>query len=328
MKILKQPVAPGLKVTVLDYLTIFFPGVLMLLACTVAGVYASYGTAGFGLGLFCFFIWAALIIAIGITPIDVNTYLVVQRFSAYRTVMYRGLGWVNPIFDRIRGEPGTLRVKGYRLFEDDAERSEVDFRDASATCYITAFYGIGHADDISSEKWAELTDAVRKYTYGYENPRKRAEAVLDGKLRPLLEAKTLEEAQRDKSVVCKQAASEASMMLEDIGLYQPQEGALIIEDIDLPDAVIALRELVLEGEKQADAETLRLQGPARAVIAARDLLNAGPDGDKMTLRETIAWLQTQQGLETIRNAGSNITFVGKDIPGLLNILNVGKGGTS
>ena len=212
----------------------------------------------------------------------------------------------------------------HKLFRDEDTLAAMDFTDGvTAPVSIKAAYGVGDPEDIEGGYWDKVTESVRLYTYRYTDPKERIDALIDGALRPRLQSLTSDEAQKNTDRECAAAANAVSNALEKIGVYLSDEEALIVEDIGLPEEVIAIRQQELKGKKDAIAEQARLAAPAHAILAVRDALRAG--GLERTDAEIVQMLMTQQGLEAIRGTGANVTLVGKDVGGLLNLIGVGKG---
>ena len=325
-KKINSELSPGLQVTLLDVLTLLISGgaifSLTLGLLTLA--------IGFGYALIVAFVililWTAMLIARGMTVTSKMGYVVVERFGHFRTVLYRGIGWINPFFDHIRVSNGSLKVQQRPLFRDEDTKAAMDFTDGvTAPVAIVASYGVGHPEDIEDERWNLVTEDVRKYTYQYAKPEERIDVLLDGALRPRLQSLSSDAAQTQTEAECEEAAIAVGDALAEIGVYLPVKGALVVSDIDLPEDVIRIREEELKGKKDAIAEQARLAAPANAILAVRDALKAG--GLSRTDDQVVDMLMTQQGLEAIAKSGSNVSLYGFDVAAILKSLGIaGKGG--
>lgn len=324
IKKINETLSPGIRVTTLDWLTLAIPsGVLVVTGCFI-GYELSSVSAALNCALSLPIIWATMLICTGMKITGKKGYLVIERFGQFRTVLFRGIGWINPLFDKIRIKDGSLKIHQLRLYQDEEKRAKLDFTDGvTAVVSIMASYGVGSAQDFEAQDWDKVSADVVKYTYKYTNPEKRIDALLDNAVRPLLQSMTSDAAQKDTSAECDNAAKAVETPLAEIGVYLPEERALVIEDIDIPDSVIEIREKAKRGEAEALAEQSRLRAPVRTIIAVREELKTA--GVNLSDKEVIDMLLTQQGLETIRNTGANVTLVGKDVGGLLNLIGVGKG---
>lgn len=312
----------GLKFTILDWITFGFPGLVLLIGTAAVGIYFDAGVIGsILLGLSLAILWASIVFAFGYVSISKRQYAVYERFGKVRLVLFEGIGWVNPLFDRLNGSVGSLAMKEIRLYTDEPGRAEMDFTDASAPVHVKSAYSVGRPEDADANNWEALRDAVIAFTYTYSNPESRIETILDGELRPRLQAMSIDDAQHSNDEACMAAALAAADTLSTFGVYQPAQSPIVVEDIDLPESVVALRQQVLEGEKEAERDALQLQGPARAIVAVREALTDA--GVSMSDEDIVKFLLTQQGLDTISKTGANITLVSPDVEGLLKTLGVG-----
>ncbi len=316
----KSSFAWGLKFTALDVLTLALPGLMLFLGAVWSGTALAGFFTGFFLGLSVFVFWTAMLFALGFISVSKRKYAVYERFGKVRLVLFEGIGWVNPLFDRLKAE-GTMSLQEVKLYQDEPGRAEMDFPDGSAPVHVKGAYSVGRLEDIEADRWPILEQAVIKYTYVYSDPVARIETILDGELRPRLQKLRMDEAQSNGEGVCEAAAAAAASKLAVFGVYQPPHSAIIVEDIDLPDSLIAAREEVQKGEKEAEAEAFRLQGPARAILAVREALNTA--GFNMSDAEIAQYLLTQQGLETIGKTGANVTLVAQDVQNILKTLGIG-----
>jgi hypothetical protein len=320
-KEISKRLSPGIKFTGLDWLTLIVPGLLPFALGLAIGYGLSDWTAAWGFGFFCFMIWAGVFISIGIFGVEPMTAVALKRLNKSWTVVFNGIGWKNRFLDSVLGETVTLKLQSTKLFEDDPERAEIDFTDGSSPVSIIAYFTVGHPDDVHDEKWSALTKDVLKYLLAALGPRKRLDSVVDRYLRPKLQELSIDEANVKKGDFAEHTADKAAPSLAEIGLYLPANDAIIVEDIALPPEIKEQRLKVLEAEKEAIAEEIRLGGPAKGLIRTRDLLrDAGfvlPDSD------ILDWARTQIGLEALGKTGSNITFIADSIPGVNKMITVG-----
>lgn len=280
--------------------------------------------AEWGMPVLLVCVWTAILFALGVTIVNKQGYLVIERFGKFQAVKYNGIRWINPFFSQIK-EEGSLRVHTFKLYTDDG--AEIDFAcGGTAKVHAKASYMVGNPDDVRNEDWSAVTLQIIAWTYLYKDSVGRVSDVYDSALRPLVQALSIDEASTAQGdVACKTAVDVVTPLLAEIGAFRPAEKALILEDIELPDAVIEARQQELVAKGKAAADALIMQGPADGVLAVQAALKA--KGCNMTVPQIIEWQLTSRGLDVIRDAKANVTFVASDVEGILRTLNVGgKGG--
>ena len=282
-------------------------------------VFSAFGLWGIGLGLA--FAWIGFCIFQGTIILEQQQYAVIERLGKYQTVYFRGWKVLVIGVDKIRGEIGDMRAKEYQLYADE-RKTELDFADgASAPVVVKIWYRLGKPEDavVESENWKELTEAVKLWVYKYEKPEDRVYALVDGALRPRLQALNIDDASTSKGRgnIAEETMKIVEPGLAEIGAYVPSDkGRLVIEDIELPQSVIDLRQKKLEGEKLAAEQEAEAAGYWRPVQAVQVGLDTSLDK---------AWgiYRTLRALKTLEKIQPGITLVGKGLDGILGNINLG-----
>ncbi|CAN5703099.1 hypothetical protein BH11PAT2_BH11PAT2_05680 [soil metagenome] len=312
-----KPMDPteSLKIDLLSW------GIPSLVLSSIGAWIGSLLGVGIGTFIFLLVIWSAGFWAAGFMVVPEAWYVVIERFGHFHSVKFPGWRWKNPFFDYERSRD-CMSARPFQLYAEGDEKAVIDFIDGSAPITAMSWYSIGNPVDVASENWDEVTAQIALWTYRYINPRKRASSIFDGALRPKLQALTIDQAQVGGDTTAEEAVAEAKPTLAGLGAYPTTSGkALIIDDIKLPPEVIAQRQRKLAGEKAADEETLKAQGPARAanaIVAAARLA-----GNRITYKDALAQVMQQMAYDTLRNTGANITLVGQDLPGVTKMINIG-----
>ncbi|MDB5245018.1 MAG: hypothetical protein JWN90_123, partial [Parcubacteria group bacterium] len=305
-----RPMDPSesLKIDVLSW------GVPGLVLSVIGAVIGSQFGLGIGTAIMLLLIWSAGFWAAGFMVVTEAWFVVIERFGQFHSVKFPGWRWKNPFFDyeRLRD---CMSARPFELYKAGDKKAVIDFLDASAPITALSWYSIGNPVDVANKDWDLVTPQIALWTYRYIDPRKRAASIFDGSLRPKLQALTIDQAQVGGDAAAEAAVAEARPSLAGFGAYPTMSGkALIIDDINLPPEVVAQRQRKLAGEKAADEETAKFQGPARAanaiVTAAKAL------GHTVTYKEAMAQVLQQMAFDTLRNTGANVTLVGQDLPGV------------
>ena len=284
-------------------------------------VFSAFGLWGIGLGLA--FAWIGFCIFQGTIILEQQQDVVIERLGKYQTVYFRGWNIRVIGVDKIRGGIRDMRGKEYLLYADE-RKTDIDFADgASAPVVVRFWYRIGKPEDaiLGSENWEKLTEAVKLWVYKYEKPEDRVYALVDGALRPRLQALSIDDASKGRDSIAKETVDDAlKREMAEIGAYIPSDqGRLIIEDIELPQSVIDLRQKKLEGEKLASEQEAEAAGYWRAIKAVRDNLRVSVDKARKIY-------ETQRGLDTLEKIQPRMTLVGKGLRGLIGTINLGEKG--
>lgn len=276
------------------------------------GVFAG----AWGIGLGSAFGWLGSCIFWGSMIIKQQEFVVIERLGRFKTVYFRGWHVRVVGVDSIR-DSGDLRAKRLELYAD-VKAPDMDFADASAGVDASIWYQIGNPEDIAKGNWEEVAEAVKAWVYTYQKPEGRIYNLVDGELRPLFQAKNIDQASTDRNGIADMVMNAIEGEMHKLGAYSPTDGKrLTIEDIELPPEVIGLREMALEGKKRAEEAENEAGGYWKAISIIRDKLG-------ITTQEARSIYETQRGLDTLREVKPTLTLVGKDLGGVLGTINLGK----
>lgn len=287
---------------------------LPAIASLGVGTFSGFWGAGFGLA----FVWLGFCIHQGMIIVKQQEFVVIERLGKFLTVYFRG--WHVRIIgvDRIRAND-SLRAKRLQLYEDE-KAAEIDFKDASAEIDASIWYQIGNPADIlqatKNGNWDNVANSVKAWVYTYEKPEERIDNLADGGLRPLFQQKSIDQASEERDGIADKVMNDIAQEMAKFGAYPPSDGKrLVIEDIKLPDEVVRLRELVLEGQKRAEESEKEAAGYWKAIKAIQDNLN-------VTVEEARKIYETQRGLNVLEKTKPAMTLVAKDLTGVLINLGV------
>lgn len=278
------------------------------------------------------FLWSALYVIWGFRIRGEKTWQTIERFGTFYRIIHDGprLLCLPGLIDKVR-EEGVLQYGEIPLYSDaDEKDNELDFADASAPVNAKIWGRVGRHDEIKDEKTlVEINEDIYRWTYATEQgqQKKRVEEVMDDVTRPILQGLKLDDANKQKREVAKKIIDDEDgnlkKSLAQIGFYlNPHEG-LVISDIAIPPSVKKLREQVLEGEKDAERAARRGEGYAMAIKKVIEIAKKDGGGD-ITWEQARKIYETQRGLETLKETGANITFISRDVKGVL--ANIGIGG--
>ncbi|MHB1770046.1 MAG: SPFH domain-containing protein [Minisyncoccota bacterium] len=290
-------------------------------AAVAIAICSAFGFWGIGLGLA--FVWLGFCIFQGTILLAQQQYAVIERLGTYRTVYFRGWNIRVIGVDKIHGEIGDMRAKEYQLYADES-KTTIDFTDGSAPVVVKIWYRLGEPEDaeVGNENWKKLTEAIKLWVYTYEKPEDRVYALVDGALRPLLQAESIDTASKKRGSIAEDTMEAVEPELAKIGAYVPSDQKrLVIEDIDLPQSVIDLRQKKLEGEKLASEQEAEAAGYWKAIKAVQVNLDV-PVEDARRIYET------QRGLDALEKTKPKLTLIGKDLRGILGTINLGEEGDS
>lgn len=282
----------------------------------------QFVNAPIGVSFFLVCAWILAYIGPGIRVIPQQCWVVYERFGRFKSVAFHGIRWRNMLLDKVKLE-GTFRVESFDLYEDDAQ-AKIDFTDASAPITAKAYYSVGSPEDVATQNQRALTKQVSLWTYRYEDPRDRVATLLDGALRPRLQTQSIEEAQHNSDRLCEEAVNDVRGEMAATGAYPSLKKALILEDIDLPAQVIALREQRLRGEADAQEMELELQGPLRAIQAVQKGWKPAEGQPALTFQEARDLVMESRRLDVLLQSKANITLVASNLEGVVQTLEVNK----
>ena len=285
----------------------FLPAIVLAVLGAVSGVW------GAGLGLA--FVWIGFCIFKGSIVVEQQEFVVIERLGKYLDVRFHGWHVFIPGVDRIHAQ-GNLRAQRLKLYSNE-KAAQIDFKDASAPINASIWYQVGKPEDIANQDWEKVAESVRTWVYNYEKPLERIIGLADGGLRPLLQSKTLDEASGERDKIATEVMAAIGPEMEKFGVYLPSDGKrLIIEDIALPDAVIKLREMALEGKKRAEESTNEATGYWKAIKEIADNLS-------VSIPDATSIYQTQRGLDTLKEVKPGMTLVGKGLQDVLYTMDLG-----
>lgn len=293
-------------------------------------VSASFGYMlgnGYTAGAFAI-IWSTIFIATSLRFVRKRQFHVVERFGYFWDVKFAGPRILIPWID-IEVMRDDFLQKEVELYAG----MEIDFLDGSAPVKAAAWYQIGNPKDIEDGNMDAVRDQVTKYTYRVRAAERAARVaeIFQGAFRPLLEAKKIDEAQKDMTIA-NEAIESSREALEEIGVYPFPGKGIILRDIALTPAIIAFRELKQKGDAEAQEAVNRSRSYWEPIVQMRKGLgDAGFNAASLSDEMLMQLFLKMKGLEMIKGTGSNITFVSSDINGLLvqvGAANQTKGGTA
>lgn len=298
----------------MGFIVWFLPAIVLASAGTTIGWWGP----GFGLA----FVWIGFCIYQGSMIVGQQEWFVIERLGKFKTVYFRG--WHVRVIgvDTVRAE-GTLCAQRLQLYSDD-NATDIDFTDASAPIDASIWYQVGNPDDIANAKWKDVAESVKAWIYTYAKPIERIEDLADGGLRPLLQAKTIDEASTDRNGIADTVMGSIAPEMAKFGAYSPSaDKRLIIEDVAIPPHVIELREMALEGEKRAQESENEAGGYWKSIKAIKDNLS-------VSVEVARSIYETQRGLDTLEKTKPSLTLMGKDLNGVLGTISLGsrEGGMS
>ncbi|MDD3531009.1 MAG: SPFH domain-containing protein [Candidatus Pacebacteria bacterium] len=292
----------------------FVPAALSISVGMMTGVWG----AGFGLA----FAWVGYCVGAGSIILGQREFAVIERFGKFRTVFFKG--WNIRVIGvdsfSTRGVLKTQRLRMYTNENGRTERAVMDFLGgASAPIEASVWFHIGNPENVKNEQWKELREDILKWAYAYDKPLERIDGLVDSALRPLLQAKTLEEINTsvDRAAIANKVLETVHDELRAIGVYPTPEGEfLTIEDVDLPPEVIQMRELAFRGEQEARENELRAAGYWKPIKEIQEKLG-------VSATEARAIFETQRGLDTLREVKPAMTLVGENLKNTIYTLNLG-----
>ncbi|MBU6388672.1 hypothetical protein KGQ72_02280 [Patescibacteria group bacterium] len=273
-------------------------------------------TDAWGAGLGLAFVWLGFCIFQGSIIVKQQEFVVIERLGKYLTVYFRG--WHVRVIgvDRIRAT-GDLLAKQLLLYTDPKGDQLINFKDTSAPIDASIWYQIGNTADIDAENWVSVAKAVKAWVYTYDNPGKRIDDLVDSALRPKFQEGSIEEANKSKDSIANSVRDEVLPEMEIFGAYAPKgKKFLVIENIKLPEEVIRLREMALEGEKRAEESKNEARGYWQAIKEIQKELD-------VSVQEARGIYENQRGLDTLRETKPAMTLIGKDLGGVLGTINLG-----
>ena len=303
-----------------------------LAAMTVAWVFGLPGAGVFvALNWFGFCVWK------GAMTLEEMQYAVVERLGKYHTTFFNGLHVRVIGIDRIRPvsvsdrkerklvevSVGDLRSMPIRLYALDRD-NKIDFVSTavapegipsvggiSAPIDATLFVEVGEPGKTNPE------EDVYRWAYGFTDPGKRLYSLVDSVLRPKLQSITIDEANTNRDDIADTVVESIAPAFREVGVYpRPERKSLVIEDIDLPEEWVTLRQKAVEGKLEAEQRQAQVAGYIEPIRLIMDTLG-------MSHKQAIDFYNTQQGLNVLRETKPNMTLVGDGLSGVLGTFNLG-----
>lgn len=264
--------------------------------------------------------WILLYISLGWREIKQQETVVIERFGQFLRILKPGISIVC-LPGLIDKEKKTISLQSCPLtLYKDEPHNKIDFKNGSAQVIIKVYKHI----DITN-----IDENVWRNAYVTDDPDAWLEDTLDDIIRPQLQEMTLDEAQVKKDAIAKSISSPTTTVNDGtdrqimlVHMIRDQTGYILekvlITDINLSKEDEHVRRQSLEGEKRGDNfnQTLKM-----LVRGFKDTFARDPSHDE--LKDLQQQTYNLISLETIKNSGSNISFVGKDIGSIMPTINVG-----
>ena len=268
-------------------------------------------------------VYVAVYVAWGWRINHKQQFFVVERFGYLLRICIGGapILCLPGLIDRVvEDEWSTLEYQHFNLYVDqykklDRERALVNFTDGSAVVAITLNFCIGspRRDNESEGEWrSRLKNAIICWTYAYEEPVKRIEALADAYVRPELGTRTIDKATADMGDIGNKAAKEIESLLEIFGAYLAEKNSVLIRNIEIPEELQKIRMERLMGEASGDETAMALDRLSKI----EQLKGMSPED----LRDY--YLR----IELVRNLGKtgNVNFVAPNMAGVMAVVDVGR----
>lgn len=251
-----------------------------------------------------------------------NEFAVVERLGKYWDVKFAGLRLAFPFIDRVR--------ENYNFFGFDVElfldatdpkgekRVRMNFRDgASAPVDTSAWLQIGNPGATRDE----LREDVLKWTYTVlkEEREERLIEICASALRPELEKLSLEEVEVGTTAgstvadAVRLAIQNVEIDLFALGVHFTPGKGIVIRGLELPSEIVAIRELVLTGQKRA----LEMEAASSGYWSSiQEIINAAAKANppiNLSADKAQEIFERQIALGVIKEAKANITFIASDI---------------
>ena len=212
-----------------------------------------------------------------------------------------GLYLVARPFEKIFNEVPVLQDFPVELFRDILERSKIQFKDTFSYLRGTA--------------WVRIFDPV-KFTYELSNPVSFIEGLLDSEVRPQFGGKTFDEGNADKGEISTNSEPIIDEILKNYGCDLSR---LFLEDFVLPPEVDKIRQELLQGETDGKRLKAKMDGVVLSIATIADgLIAKGMTQDKAVEKAANIFFE-QTGMETVREAKANFTFIAQEVKGMLRV---------
>lgn len=289
---------------------------LMFFAYLLGGIWgaATIGTVYLGIRL-----------GTGFRVIPKQEFIVIERFGKFHRIAHDGprLFLFLGLIDKIKLQD-TLAYQSFTVYNGD-KAAELDFTDASAPVHANVWYAIANATHKKQSQWEKINAAIYAYTYAYGDPHARIKEVVDGFMRPLLQAMSLDEAQKEKTSSGEESPSQQLLKdkavrkaMSTLGCHFDPSKPFVLSDIDIPESLQQARAARLIAKALADADAETGRGIREAVASIKQEL------PNITDDEAIKVYIDRVGLKTIEKLeGANFQLIASDVGGVVRTLGVG-----
>lgn len=241
----------------------------------------------------------------GLRFIPQNEFLVIERFGRYVRTVNAGprILCFPDIVDRVAPNGGKGDYKKHRIdLYADEPGNELDFKEGGSAA-------------VKVQVWYRIYDPA-KWVYAVKDSENRIEEISDGVLRSLTQKKTIEQASKNLSNLSRKVQDDPGVKssLAEIGAVLESDGGVIITDIVLGQRIQELRNLELEGTKEASKWKQEGRGFYLAVKAIMDEATAAKN--PITYEQAKDLYLTRTAQQAYERSGAKSTFVSPDIKGV------------
>ena len=274
-------------------------------------------------GLAAVMLWTAILIGLGIRINGEQEFSVIERLGELVRIQPKGMYviWFPGMIDKFKCRD-TFMAKEVPLFQGPGHM--MDFIDGSTEVSITAWYHIANPAHVADKAWDLVFAQVTRWVYAVDGAPARLVSILEANFSPLIQAHTIEDARLFHEDCAELAVRISRPALEQIGAYPRPEQAIVVDDILISADIVALRQLKMEGEMNAQKAANQSRGYSQSILNIIE--DAKKAGQEISWPEARELFERQRGLETIERTGANVTFVGPDVSGVLKTLDIGRKG--
>ena len=289
---------------------------ITFLGLAIAGFWGMAITAVF---------WIGIRFGTGFRVIEKQEFWVIERMGKFHRVAHDG--WHIFLFlgliDKVK-LVDTLAFQSFKVYTGD-KGAEIDFTDSSAPVTAVVWFAVGNPRKKTTDSWREIDTEIVAWTYAYKDRLKRVQETVDGFVRPILQAMSLDEAQKEKT------SSEGSIAdqlkkdkrvraaMKGLGIHFDPNKPFILSDVDIPDDLKDARKIRLISDVLADADENRGRGLRNAIKAI-----VAESGDNLTWEQATKTFMDRTSLEALEKMeGANFQFVSPDIGGAIKTLGLG-----
>lgn len=262
------------------------------------------------------FFLACIYVGWGYTIVGQNQAAVVERFGKFNRVIFPG--WhilcFPGIIDRLtesKNQHKKFIPIGQAFPVQVFEASEqIDLSNDTVGIDIFVWVQVGIPGDLDE---GSIAGEVRKYVYTQEDAKKYLGALVTDRIRPIIQAMNLDEALKlnAETVLAAKARQELQEALKNVGLYLREPNVITVGDFRLSPQTVALREKILEAQKNRQAREEEALGFRKAAeilakgVEKRDASGAiipTPDSETITIREAVDTQNRLAALQALKGA--------------------------